>query len=77
MEKKNGNGNGNFKKLKFLFVSYEALIGDLAWEVQKEGHDVKYYIQEKSQRDVCDGFVNKCDNWQDEINWADVIVFDD
>jgi len=77
MEKKNGNGNGNFKKLKFLFVSYEALIGDLAWEVQKEGHDVKYYIHEKSQRDVCDGFVNKCENWQDEINWADVIIFDD
>jgi len=76
MEKKNGN-SGAFRKLKFLFVSYEALIGDLAWEVQKERHEVKYYIHEKSQRDVADGFVNKCDNWQNETDWADVIVFDD
>jgi len=30
----------------FLFVSAEAaLITDLAWQVHREGHDVKYYIQ--------------------------------
>lgn len=65
------------EKRKFLFVSEEALIGDLAWQVKKEGHSVKYYINEKASRDICEGFVDKCDDWKKEIEWADVIVFDD
>jgi len=65
------------EKRKFLFVSEEALIGDLAWQVKKEGHQVKYYINEKASRDICEGFVDKCDDWKKEVDWADVIVFDD
>jgi phosphoribosylamine--glycine ligase len=64
-------------KVKFLFVSNEGLIGDLAWQIKKEGHDVKYFIAEKMQRDVCDGFVEKCDAWEALKEWADVVVFDD
>ncbi|MCX8197268.1 MAG: phosphoribosylamine--glycine ligase [Candidatus Micrarchaeota archaeon] len=71
------NGAQEKKKLKFLFVSNEALIGDLAWQVKKEGHEVKYYIHEKEQKDVCDGFVEKCEDWKKEVDWADLIVFDD
>ena len=26
---------------KFLFVSWESLSGDLAWQIKKEGNDVK------------------------------------
>jgi hypothetical protein len=44
---------------KFLFVSDEALIGDLAYQVKREGHEVKYYIHQKSEKDVCDGFLEK------------------
>ncbi|MEM3690304.1 MAG: hypothetical protein QXZ40_01065, partial [Candidatus Micrarchaeia archaeon] len=65
------------KPLKFLFVSYEGLIGDLAWQVKKEGSEVKYYIKEKSEKDVCDGFVEKCEDWKGWEDWADVICFDD
>ncbi|HLE07007.1 MAG TPA: phosphoribosylglycinamide synthetase C domain-containing protein [archaeon] len=68
--------NGKSGK-KFLFVSIEGLIGDLAWAVKKEGNEVKYFIQQKDQRDVCDGFVEKCDEWEKFSDWADVIVFDD
>lgn len=71
------NGNGHFEKKKFLFVSEEALIGDLAWVVKQEGHQVKYYIHEKDSKDIGDGFVEKCDDWQQLKDWADVIVFDD
>jgi phosphoribosylamine--glycine ligase len=77
VEKKNGNSDGIPKKIKFLFVSNEALIGDVAWQVKKEGHDAKYYIRDKLEQDVCDGFVDKCEDWQKEVDWADVIVFDD
>lgn len=62
---------------KFLFVSLEGLITDIAWQVIKEGHEAKYFIEEKSEQEVGDGFVPKTDNWEKEVEWADVIVFDD
>lgn len=61
----------------FLFVSLDGLIGDIAWHVRKEGHDVKYFIEEKSEREIADGFVTKVDEWKSHIDWADIIVFDD
>ncbi len=61
---------------KFLFVSWESLSGDLAWQIQKEGHEVKVYIDERSDADVYDGILEKVDRWQNYIDWADVIVFD-
>jgi len=63
-------------KKKFLFVSKEACIGDLAWKIKNEGHEVKYFIEDKNNKDVCDGFVEKVDNWEEFKDWADVIVFD-
>ncbi|MBU0651085.1 phosphoribosylamine--glycine ligase [bacterium] len=64
-------------KKKFLFVSWDALINDVAWQVVKEGHDVKYYIKNKNAKDVADGFVPKTDDWEKEVDWADIVVFDD
>ncbi|MBI2173317.1 MAG: hypothetical protein HYT73_03885 [Candidatus Aenigmarchaeota archaeon] len=69
--------NGKNGRKKFLFVSNEALIGDLAWEIKKEGHEVKYCIIKEDQKDICDGFVDKVDSWKEHTDWADVIVFDD
>lgn len=62
---------------KFLFVSLTALIGDIAWQVRREGHEVKYYIKDPEEKEVADGFVPKVENWESEIDWADVVVFDD
>ncbi|WP_178915987.1 phosphoribosylamine--glycine ligase [Natronomonas gomsonensis] len=63
---------------RFLFVSLDAaLIGDVAWQVSREGHDVKYYIEAESDKEIADGFVPKTDDWEAELEWADVIVFDD
>jgi phosphoribosylamine--glycine ligase len=64
-------------KKKFLFVSLDALISDIAWQVVKEGHKVKYYIEDKKLKDIANGFVPKTQDWRKEIDWADVIVFDD
>ena len=74
---KNGVEKKPVDRKKFLFISEEALIGDLAWQVKQEGHEVKYYIGEKASRDVCDGFIEKCDDWKQWKDWADVIIFDD
>ncbi len=65
------------KPKKFLFISYVGLHTDLAWQVVKEGHEVKYYIDDKEEREVGDGFIPKTNNWKAEVDWADVIVFDD
>jgi phosphoribosylamine---glycine ligase len=65
------------EKKNFLFVSLSALIGDTAWQVQKEGHRVRYFIQSESERDIADGFVEKTGDYKKDIDWADVIVFDD
>ena len=62
---------------KFLFVSYDGLIGDIAWQVVKEGHPAKFWIKDPDEREIADGFVPKTDEWRKEIEWADVVVFDD
>jgi len=61
----------------FLFMSLDNLIGDITWRVKQEGHNVKYYVKAKSERDVTSGFVEMVDDWKKEVDWADVIVFDD
>jgi phosphoribosylamine--glycine ligase len=53
------------------------LISDIAWQVAKEGHEVRYYIKEEKERDIADGFVAKSDNLEKDTEWADIIVFDD
>jgi phosphoribosylamine--glycine ligase len=62
---------------KFLFVSYDGLIGDIAWQVIKEGHEAKYYIEHAEEREITSGFVPQTDDWRAEVDWADVVVFDD
>lgn len=62
---------------KFLFVSYTGLIADTAWQVVKEGHEAKLYIEDQEEKEIGDGFVPKIADWQSEVEWADVVVFDD
>ena len=75
------NGNGKHKQdfplKKFLFVSWESLSGDLAYQIKKEGHEVKIYVKAESDKDVYEGFLDRVDNWKEHVNWADVVVFDD
>jgi len=62
---------------KFLFISDEGLIGDLAYAVRNEGNEVRYFIRNKSEKDISDGFVEKIEDWESSKDWADVIIFDD
>ncbi len=64
------------KKLKFLMVSKWGETLDLAYAIQKEGNSVKMCVEDKSSREIGDGFVPKCRKWLSYIDWADVIVFD-
>ncbi len=63
--------------MKFLFVTFEALSADLAWQLKKEGHEVKFYCHDLPEKDVGDGFIEKVEQWEPLKDWADVIVMDD
>jgi len=65
------------QRSRILFVSLDGLISDIAWQVVKEGHEVKYFIESESEREIGDGFVPKVDDWEKQVDWADLIVFDD
>jgi phosphoribosylamine--glycine ligase len=65
------------EKKNFLFVSLTGLISDIAWQVSKEGHEVRYFIADKKERDIADGFVAKSKDWEKDSDWADIFVFDD
>jgi len=65
------------EKKNFLFVSYDALITDIAWKVSREGHNVRYYIKSESASGIGDGFVPKTGDWENDADWADVVIFDD
>ncbi len=67
----------NKTPLKFLFVSWESLSGDLAWRLAQEGQEVKCYIKDEDDLDVYEGFFEKVQKWEDHVDWADIIVFDD
>ena len=71
------NENIGFVPKKFLFIGWESLSGDLAWQLVKEGHKVKMYIKALTDIDVYTGFVERINSWKLYVDWADVIVFDD
>ena len=62
---------------KVLFVSYDGLIADIAWEVAKEGEDVRFWIKDPEEQGIADGFVSKSSDWKADVAWADLVVFDD
>lgn len=65
------------QRKKFLFVSWDAVSGNLAWHIQKEGHNVKVYYDKEHDRDVHEGLLDKIQDWKNFIDWADIIIFDD
>lgn len=63
--------------MKFLFVTRWSSLHALATQILKEGHEVKYAVLSKSEKEIGDGFVEKVDNWEEYKHWADTIIFDD
>ena len=71
------NGDYELERMKFLFVTDESLSSDLAWQLKKEGHEVKMYCHGQGEKDVGLGFFEKVDEWEPLKDWADTIIFDD
>lgn len=66
--------------MRVLFVSGELIAGDLAYQLKKEGCEVKLFIDDKSRKDCFDGMVEKIKDWKKELAWVGkdgLIIFDD
>ncbi|HEY8272067.1 MAG TPA: phosphoribosylglycinamide synthetase C domain-containing protein [Pseudobdellovibrionaceae bacterium] len=63
--------------MKFLFVTRWSSLHVLATQMLKEGHEVKYTVLSRTEKEVGDGFVEKIENWEKYKFWADAIIFDD
>jgi phosphoribosylamine--glycine ligase len=66
--------------MKILFVSKNLIQGNLALQLQKEGHKVKLYIEDKDRKKNLANLVKKTKNWKKELKWVGkqgLIIFDD
>lgn len=48
----------------------------MAYAMQEEGWQVKFYIEERPMREIGTGFLPKVRDWRKHEAWADFIVFD-
>jgi hypothetical protein len=60
----------------FLFVPLTGFSSDIACQVSKQGHEARYFIGDKKEGDIADGFVAKSKDWEKDVDWADTIRFD-
>ncbi|MEJ6547169.1 MAG: phosphoribosylamine--glycine ligase [Flavobacteriaceae bacterium] len=63
-------------KMKILFVSRWGETLDMAYAMQQEGHQIKFYVGDKPSREIGYGFVPKVTDWKKHEDWADLIIFD-
>lgn len=65
------------KKYNLLFVSHNGVSIDLAWQAKRQGNSVKYYIKRIEDAEIGIGFVEKIPDWKNEVDWADIVIFDE
>lgn len=65
--------------MNILGISKDFSGESLYWHLKKEGHHVRVFIEDKSQRIYMDNMVDKVDDWEKELKWVGkdgLIVFD-
>ncbi len=66
--------------MNILFITNELIGGDVAYQLTKEGHQVKLFIKERGSKHDLDGLVEKTNYWRHELPWVGkdgLIIFDD
>jgi len=66
-------------KKNFLIVSYYGDSIGIAWNIKRLGNEVKFFVDDAEERDTGEigyGFVEHVKKWEDHVDWADVIIFD-
>jgi phosphoribosylamine--glycine ligase len=66
--------------MRILAISGELIGASLFQQLQREGHDVKLYIDKLQCKQSLSGIVQKVDSWKKELEWVGkdgLILFDD
>jgi phosphoribosylamine--glycine ligase len=66
--------------MNILFISRKGLASNLARILQDEGHNIKFFMEDKKLWNVFDDIVPKTDSWKKELDWVTkdgLIIFDD
>jgi len=65
--------------MNILFVSLDLSGADLAKRLQEEGHNVRFFVEDKDQKENYKGILEKSTDWKKDVKWAGkdgLIVFD-
>ncbi|MDX9913160.1 MAG: hypothetical protein RBS77_01100 [Candidatus Moranbacteria bacterium] len=66
--------------MNVLFISLDLSGADLAYRLRTEGHQVRFFVEEKSQKCNYQRMISKVKDWKKELDWvgkADgLIIFD-
>ncbi|MDP1620185.1 MAG: hypothetical protein Q8M12_04275, partial [bacterium] len=65
--------------MNVLLISKDFSGADLAYRLQKEGNQVKIFIEEAEYAHAYDGMLEKIADWKAELDWVGrdgLIVFD-
>lgn len=63
--------------MNILFLSNTGCSSSLAIACQDQGHKVRLHIKYKDSKDVADGFVEKIDDYEGSLKWAQLVITDD
>lgn len=65
--------------MRILIIEAIGALLDLVVELEREGHEVEWYIKRKRERDVGEGLVDakRLDRWSPRVKEADLIIFGD
>lgn len=66
--------------MRILFVSAELIGSEVIHKLIKEGHDLKLFIDHPDRKACFDGFAEKVEDWEAELDWVGkdgLIIFDD
>ena len=57
---------------RILMVSRWGESLDIAAAIKAEGHQVKFFIEDRHSREIGTGFVPKVRDWKNHVEWAEV-----
>lgn len=63
--------------MKILLISSYGESAALAFRLTQDGHEVKMFVKDPQGEDIGKGFYERIIDWPGELDWAELVVFDD
>lgn len=66
--------------MRVLVISHELIGSALCHKLQREGHEIKLYIEDSECKHSLEGIIPKSNDWEEDLSWVGkegLIIFDD